>query len=608
VIEAQETARSEGIRALFGQTVAILWANVGVGAIVVAVLWNDASQARLSLWLAALTLLTGVRAVFQRRYFLAQPAASHVEVWGRLFVLGSTLSGMVWGAAGVLFFQPGSALSQSLLAFALGGMIAAASSALASHLPAFFGFTVFALGPLTLRAFMEGDRLHLGLGAMLLVYGVGMQRVARANHATFTRGFEVGITNAALYEKLAASQVDLEETNRTLEERVQERSQELLRQGEALRKAQRLELVGRLAGNLAHDFNSLLTVVLNNAALLKEQRALDEQGRLAADEMQEAAQRGAALIRQLLAFGGPRHPELRVLAPDALIAEWGELLKRILGAAISLEVSPGAGTAWVRLDPAHLEQVLVNLVAEARSAMPGGGKLTIATRTLSSSGEAALPAGDYVELEVTSSGSGLANDEPRAPMPYFLVEDARDREASLATVQSIVEGWGGRFVSGPGDASGTRARVYVPALPAPALAPAVVRNDAVVARGATVLVVDDEPTLRSVIRRSLMREGFQVLMAEDGERALELAKNHAGAIGLLITDVVMPGMSGPELARRLRAARPQLGVLLISGYTFEASLPTSDGANSTAYLSKPFDIKTLSSKVHALLQASQSGD
>jgi two-component system, cell cycle sensor histidine kinase and response regulator CckA len=595
--------RSEGIRALFGQTAPILWANVGVAGIVVAVLWEDADHARLLLWLGALTLLTGARAAFQRRYFQAPPDAADVEAWGRRFVLGSTLSGMLWGSIGVLFFEPGSALSQSLLAFALGGMIAAASSALASHLPAFFGFSAFALGPLTVRAFMEGDRLHLGLGAMLLVYGIGMQRVARANHATFTRAFELGITNAALYEQLAASQVDLEETNRTLEERVHDRSLELERQAEALRKAQRLELVGRLAGGFAHDFNSLLTVVLNNAALLKEQRALDDQGRLAADEMQEAAQRGAALIRQLLAFGGPRRPEPRVLAPDELIAEWGELLERILGAATSLQVSLGAGKACVRLDPAQLEQVLVNLVADARSAMHGEGKLTIATRTLSVSGESELPPGDYVELELVGSGPVGAKDEPRLLMPHFLAYDARDRDASLSSVQSIVEGWGGRFVVGPSVGSTTRARVYIPALPQPVVAPPVRRLEAVATPGATVLVVDDEPTLRSVIRRSLMREGFEVLMAEDGEHAIELAKSHAGPIALLITDVVMPGMSGPELARRLRVERPRLGVLLISGYTFETSLPISEDAQSTAYLSKPFDTRTLSAKVHALVQA-----
>jgi signal transduction histidine kinase/ActR/RegA family two-component response regulator len=601
--------RSEGIRALFGQTAPILWANVAVAGIVVAVLWNDAAPARLLLWLAALTLLTGVRAAFQRRYFQARPDAAHVELWGRRFVLGSTCSGMLWGSAGVLFFEPESALSQSLLAFALGGMIAAASSALASHLPAFFGFSVFALGPLTVRAFMEGDRLHLGLGAMLLAYGIGMQRVARANHATFARAFELGITNAQLYEQLAASQVDLEETNRTLEERVHDRSLELERQGEALRKAQRLELVGKLAGGLAHDFNSLLTVVLNNAALLKEHRALDEQGRLAADEMQEAAQRGAALIRQLLAFGGTRRAQPRVLVPDELVTEWAELLKRIIGAATSLEVSLGSGTAHVRVDPAHLEQVLVNLVADARAAMPHGGKLVIATRSLSAPGDAELPPGDYVELEVLGSSNAGLKEDARVLAPYFLVDDARDRDASLAGVRGIVEGWGGRMLVDLETQAKTRVRVYVPVLPEPAPVPAVRRQEAAgAAHGATVLVVDDEPTLRSVIRRSLIREGYSVLLAEDGERALELAQSHTGPIALLISDVVMPGVSGPELARRMRVDRPRLGVLLISGYTFEESMPATEGSQSIAYLSKPFDTKTLTAKVHALLQSSRSGD
>ncbi len=597
--------RSVGIRALFGQTAPILWANVGVAAIVVVVLWNEAPQPRLLLWLAALTLLTGFRGALQRRYFQVQLDAREVEGWGRHFVLGSTLSGVVWGTAGVLFFEPASALSQSLLAFALGGMTAAASSALASHLPAFVGFSVFALGPFTVRAFVEGDRLHLGLGAMLLVYGIAMQRVARVNHASFTRAFELGIKNADLLERLSASQIDLQETNRTLEERVHDRSMELERQGEALRKAQRLELVGKLAGGLAHDFNSLLTVVLNNAALLKEHRELDEQGKLAADEMQEAAQRGAALIRQLLAFGGPRRAQPRVLAADALVGEWAELLKRIFGPATRLEVALGAGRAHVRIDPAHLEQVLVNLVADARAASVSGGQLVIATHARTTLGSAQLPAGDYVELEVMGSGHGGVKDESRALPAYFLVDaDAPDRDASLSSVRSILEGYGGRLVVDPESQAGTRVRAYIPALPQPASAPPVERPEvASTTRGATVLVVDDEPTLRSVIRRSLVREGFSVLMAEDGAHALELARSHAGPIALLISDVVMPGVSGPELARRLRVDRPRLGVLLISGYTFEESMPVTEGARSTAYLSKPFDTRTLSAKVHALLQA-----
>jgi CheY-like chemotaxis protein len=325
--------------------------------------------------------------------------------------------------------------------------------------------------------------------------------------------------------------------------------------------------------------------------------------------MQEASRRGAALIRQLLAFSGPRQPQPRNIAPDEVVREWGELLPRIFGETPTVQVALGAGPAHVHVDPAHLEQVLVNLVANVRSIIPNARKLRIATRALSASLDVPLPPGNYVELSVSGSGSSSPTDEPRLFVPYFLVEgDAPQRGSSLANVQTIVEAWGGRILVDSETCEGTCVRIYIPALPQPVSAPVALRREAVVAsRGATVLVVDDEPTLRSVIRRSLVREGFSVLLAEDGERALELANRHAGAIALLITDVVMPGMSGPELARRLRQQRPELGVLLISGYTFEESMPLPESARAMLYLSKPFDTKALCEKVQTLLEA-VSGD
>ncbi len=564
MINAQETVRSEEIRSLFGQSGPILWANVGVGAIVVGTLWHQGSRLQLLLWLAALLVLTAARRSFQLRYARAQPAVGDLEPWGRGFVLGSTLSGMLWGAAGVMFFASGSVLSQGLLSFAIGGMTAAAAGTLACHLPAFWGYFAFALGPLTLRAFAEGDRMHFGMGAMLLVYAFGMQRVARNNHASFARAFQLGIKNAEL-----------------LAER------------------------GKLAGGLAHDFNSLLTVVLNNAVLLKDNRALDEQAKLAAQEMLEAARRGAALIRQLLAFGGPRHAQPRVLRFDEVLQEWAEDLRRVLGESVLVEVELSAGAARVRVDPGHLEQLLVNLVAHARSAMPNGGRLLLATRALSAPVDPRLPAGPYVELHVSGSGQGALGNGSRAFPPYFLGDgdgDARDASAGLGRVQAIADAWQGQVVVDARAAPSTSVRVYIPmrvasetTLPAPRAA------SVGTASGATVLVVDDEPTLRSVIRRNLQREGFSVLMAEDGERALQLAKSHASPIDLLITDVVMPGVSGPELARRLRLERPQLGVLLISGYTFEEAMPEAEDSQATAYLTKPFDTKALSDNVRALL-------
>jgi two-component system, cell cycle sensor histidine kinase and response regulator CckA len=592
------TVRSEQVRALFAQGVPVLWANVGVAAIVTLTLWNEASHLHLSLWFGAIVLMSAIRGLFQARYVREQPDGDEIDAWGRRFVVGSTLSGMLWGGAGVLFFVTDSALSQGLLTFAIGGMTAAAAGTLSCYLPAFFSFFAFALTPITLRAFAEGDRIHLGMGAMLVAYAIGMLRVAQINHGAFSRAFRLSIENAKLLDQLSLSQIDLQETNRTLEHRVLERTRALEQQGEALQQAQRLEVAGRLAGGLAHDFNSLLTVVMNNAVLLKDSQALDEHGRLAAEETLEAGQRGAALIRQLLAFSRRKPSEPRVFSLNLLIDEWAGLLHRILGEGFSTVVELCPNAPQVRVDPAQVEQVLVNLVANARAAMPTGGKLCITTNPVTLDEAAELPAGDYVEFAVQHAGS---SDAARVPSPVGILADTRYRGSGLVAVWGTVEQWGGRiFVDS--EETGTRYRVLVPAA-AEAVSPASTRR-AEPNRGrsnATVLVVDDEPTLRSVIRRSLLREGYDVLVAEDAERALALARAHAAPIQMLITDVVMPGMSGLDLARQLLQERPSLSVLFISGFTFEEAVPPADLAQNTGYLPKPFDTKVLLGHVRELL-------
>jgi signal transduction histidine kinase/CheY-like chemotaxis protein len=592
------TVRSEQVRALFAQGAPVLWANVGVAAIVVLTLWNEASHLYLSLWLCAIALMSVVRGLFQAHYSRERPDGDELDAWGRRFVLGSTVSGMLWGSAGVVFFATDSALSQGLLSFAIGGMIAAAAGTLSCYLPAFLSFFAFALTPITVRAFAEGDRLHLGMGAMLVAYAIGMLRVAQINHAAFARAFRLSIENAKLLDQLSLSQIDLQETNRTLEHRVLERTRALEQQGEALQQAQRLEVAGRLAGGLAHDFNSLLTVVMNNAVLLKDSQELDEHGKLAAEETLEAGQRGAALIRQLLAFSRRKPSEPRLFSLNTLIDEWARLLERILGQGFSTVAELCPSDPQVRVDPAQVEQVLVNLVANARAAMPTGGKLRITTNVVTLQQTKELPAGDYVELAVRHAGSSDAKHDPSP-----INADERYRGSGLVAIWGTVEQWGGRILV-DADEAGTCYRVLVP-VAAEAASPVSTRRaePSHERPNATVLLVDDEPTLRSVIRRSLVREGYEVLVAEDAQRALALARAHVAPIQMLITDVVMPGMSGLDLARQLLRERPNLSVLFVSGFTFEEAVPPADLAQNTAYLPKPFDTKVLLGHVHELLAA-----
>jgi CheY-like chemotaxis protein len=606
-MRTQETVRSEEIRALFEQGAPVLFANMLVAAVVVGTLWTEeAPRQQLLAWLAAVIGLSVARGLFQRAYAREQPAGGDIAPWGRRFVLASTVSGLLWGGAGWLFFGPESALSQTLMTFAIGGMLAAACGTLACHLPAFYGYFYCALLPLTIRTFLVGDRMHVGLGVMLLVYAIGMQRVARNNNRAFVRAFKLGIENTELLRRLSFSQVELQETNRSLEHRVVERTRALEQQGEALQQAQRLEVAGRLAGGLAHDFNSLLTVVINNSLLMKESQALDEHGKLAAQETLDAARRGAALIRQLLAFSRRRRPEPRIFSLNQLVEEWAVLLERILGEGVTTVVTLAGDVTHVRADPAQVEQVLVHLVANARAEMPNGGRLLLATELSTVEHDSELAPGDYVQLVVQHFPAEVSDADAKLALdPYSAFDaDARQRGSGFAAVWSIAPQWGGRVVADSEPGGRGRFRVFVPASPEP-LSPASERRQASHAarRSATILVVDDEPTLRSVIRRCLVRQGYNVLVAEDGQRALALAKS-SGDIDLLITDVVMPGITGLELGRLLLLERPELRVLFISGFTFEEAVPATDLTRGMAYLPKPFETTTLTAKVQELLATS----
>ena len=586
---AATTVREEEVRALFRQGGAILWAHVAVGTVVAGNAWSEGYRARAASWLAALLLMTLGRLAVHRQY-RRRAMDTELATWGRRFVLGSAAAGVLWGAAGLLFFFAQDPQSQALLTFAIGGMLAAAAGTLACHLPAFYVFFVSALAPLTLRMMAEGNREHGAMAAMTLAYALAMHYVARNNHRSFTRAFELSQERAALIAELSRSRQELEQ-------RVEARTAQLEQRSEALRRAQRLEAVGKLAGSLAHDFNNLLTVVLSNATTLKDGSTDEEHRHASADETLQAARRGAGLIRQLLSLTHRQRTEPRVFSMNQLVAGSSSVLRRLAGESVTLSVELGAEPSFVRADPAQMEQVLMNLASAACAAMPRGGRLWI--RTIA--GE-----GSVVKLSVEDDGDGrheapTSVDGACDQFPASAAE-AFDRSLGLAVARTIIEEADGRFVVDASASRGTHFRVELPAVREPVTTAPPTQAPGV---RATILAVDDEPSLRAVIRRSLTREGYDVLIAEDGERALALASRHLHEIDLLVTDVIMPGLSGPDLARRLRAERPRLGVLFISGYSFDESLPAIDSSDGIDYLAKPFDATTLSAKVRQLLGAVQ---
>jgi PAS domain S-box-containing protein len=368
--------------------------------------------------------------------------------------------------------------------------------------------------------------------------------------------------------------------------------------------AQKMEAVGRLAGGIAHDFNNLLTVILSYAALMLSEMPSGNTHRDDVAEISKAAARAAALTQQLLAFGRKQRLDRKVLVLDALLRNIGAMIERVLAPTVSLAWKLDAPALTVNADPGSLEQVVMNLVINARDAMPEGGTLTIATSRVevTEQSEPALPAGIYVKLSTADSGAGMSTaTKARIFEPFFTTKEAMGTGLGLAMVLGIVEQSGGTVRVDSAIGKGTTFDVYLPIAdesPPRATADPLTSHPA---RGTeTILLVEDEDAIRRVAATILRRRGHTVLVASDAADALAVVARTTTPIHLLLTDVVMPKMSGVELAERLVVGRPGLKVLCMSGFA-EEGIARRVADHGYGFMQKPFNPEQLVQHVREVL-------
>ena len=379
---------------------------------------------------------------------------------------------------------------------------------------------------------------------------------------------------------------------------------------EQFRQAQKMEAVGQLAGGIAHDFNNLLTAILGNTQLLLRDLPPGDAKRGDVEEIRKASERAASLTRQLLAYSRRQMLQPEVLDLNGVVAEMDRMLRRLIGEHIALVTVLAPELGRVRADPNQLEQVIVNLAVNARDAMPDGGKLTIETAnveldaTYAQAHLGSVP-GAYAMVAVTDTGVGMdATVRAHLFEPFFTTKEVgKGTGLGLATVYGIVKQSDGYISVYSEVGRGTSFKIYLPRIDTPAPVEASAAKDRPDRGTETILVVEDEPAVLSLSRRALEAQGYVVLAASDASDAMRVVERHGGTIHLLLTDVVMPGLSGRELADRLATRRPGIRVLYMSGYPGDAVVQHGALPHGSAFLQKPFSPDGLASKVRDVLDA-----
>jgi len=377
--------------------------------------------------------------------------------------------------------------------------------------------------------------------------------------------------------------------------------------------AQKMEALGRLTGGVAHDFNNLLAAISGYSELLQPHLPAEHPGRRHIEEIEKVVRRASDLTHRLLAFSRRQPMKPQRLDLNAVIANMDGMLRRLIGERVALRLQLGESLHPILADPGQMEQVVMNLAVNARDAMPKGGTLDIETRNVDraeAAGTAVLrerPASDWVALTVTDTGAGM-NEATLSRLfePFFTTkEEGKGTGLGLSTLYGIIRQSGGEVEAQSRVGEGSRFRVFLPRAEkerepeAAAAAPTPSRpnrhNDT------TLLIAEDEPYVRDLLSEVLSSEGYRLIVGNDGSEALAKARAHDGPIHLLLTDIVMPGLAGADLAKQLLAERPSLRVLFISGHTGPHAINPDEIPTPNGFLQKPFSMATLLQKVERLL-------
>jgi signal transduction histidine kinase/ActR/RegA family two-component response regulator len=597
-MDADTHIRAARTRSVYGGVPSASLISILNSALLTAVLERSASDPRPWIWFGLIVGLAAVRLLIWRA-FRRRPSDAPVGAWETAAVACSFLSGLLSGLGAAMLFPPDET-GQWLWIFVIGGMCAGAASLDAAHSPTALAFLFPAGVPLALRLAAPGPVQRPVAAAMILVFVAAVSFTS----LRFSRHF---VDTQRLQLDLERRTRELDEANRRLRAEIeQHRATE-----DSLRQAQKMEALGLLTGGIAHDFNNLLTVITGNLDLMRRRAADDEAISRLANAALQAARRGAQLTGSLLSFARKQSLRPAIIDLNALISDFAPLLRRATGETVALEFELAADPATANADAAHFQSALLNLVINARDAMPDGGRVVISTRN-AAQGDAELAAGGdlgpgpFVVACVRDEGAGMSPEvAAKAFEPFFTTKGVgKGSGLGLSQVYGFARQSGG-FASlatgvGRGAAvsivlpveAGAQGEARPPARPVAASGP--------VRAALRVLLVEDDPLVLATLREQLTASGFAVATAQNGAQGLEMLRGDAG-VGVLVSDVMMPGaLGGVDLARAARQARPELPVLLISGYPGDALKEKGVADGEFVLLQKPLGQGELTERILAL--------
>jgi signal transduction histidine kinase/CheY-like chemotaxis protein len=590
--DVRSAIHAEQVRSLFRQIPIALCVNLVNAALVAIVLTPLATRPLPLPWFVSVMLVTIGRGILWLRYRHSRVQPENTRRWSQLATCGSLFSGLCWGIGGAMLFPVLPAFGQLFLIIVMGGMCAGAMAISASHLPSLIAFLLATGLPMALRFFAQGSTTDSVLAAMIVVFVAALSLAGRHFSQIFVEAlrlrFELSEANLRLTEAHLSLQAEMAEHRATEAD---------------LHQAQKVEAIGHLTGGIAHDFNNLLTVVVSNATLLCDVAA-DEPTRRRAAAILSVADRGARLLRQLLAFSRRRTLRPEAVSLQGRTPEIEELLHRSLREDIAVTIDLSADLWPVMVDPGELELTLLNVAVNARNAMPNGGTFRLVACNTRCRGETASGGlvGEFVAITLTDTGTGMpAEVMARAFEPYFTTKpEALGSGLGLSQVHGFATQSGGSAVLASAPGEGTAITLFLPRAEAGLAMPGeIAEQPAFAPSSARILLVEDDRSVAEATQDLLRNMGFDTRWAGDGLAALTFVENDP-KLALVLSDVVMPGgVSGLDLARTLRDRRPEMPVILTTGYSSRATEVVAEGF---ALIEKPYRRDVLAASLRSALE------